>query len=109
MTPLLLVESAATSPTWAASFAPLSASTVTVAIWPALTLPTSDSLNGTTSFIELRSLSTANDELDVLEEPDEGRPDPVAPAAAAPAPEDEPLLEELSPELEARLVPPPET
>jgi hypothetical protein len=73
-----------------------------------LTLPTSDSLSGTTSFIELRSLSTANDELEELVE-DEELLEPVAPAAAPPVPEEEPVPEELSLPLDALLVPPPET
>jgi hypothetical protein len=79
---------------------------VTVAVWPAFTLSTSDSLSGTTSFIELRSLSTANED-----ELDEELLEPVAPApaAAAPVPDEEPTLEELSPELVSLLVPPPET
>ena len=42
---------------------------MTVAIWPSFTLPISDSLSATTSCIELRSLSTANDELAELEDP----------------------------------------
>ncbi len=41
---------------------------MTVAICPGLTLPISDSLSGTTSLIELRSLRIANAELDELEE-----------------------------------------
>lgn len=91
----------------------LSASTVTVAIWPTLTLPISDSLRGTTSCIVLRSLRTANaeleeldaaEELDELEAPVALRPlAPVAPAPLAPDP-----LEELL-ELEALVVPLPDT
>jgi hypothetical protein len=54
-----------------------------VAVWPAFTSPTSDSLSGTTSCIELRLLSTANDALEEPEDPepavDEEVPVPVAP------------------------------
>ena len=51
-----------------------------MAIWPALTLPISDSLSGTTSCIEVRSLSTANAELEEpeAEEPPVALEDPVA-------------------------------
>ena len=89
---------------------------MTVAGWPAFTLPISDSLRATTSCIELRSLSTANEE---LEEPEEELDDlealdePVVapPAAEAPpvadAPVPDPLVEELL--LEALVVPPPDT
>ena len=49
--------------------APIQASTVTVAIWPTFTLPISDSLSGTTSCIEERSLKTAKAEL--LDEPED--------------------------------------
>jgi len=84
---------------------------VTVAIWPSLTLPISDSLNATTSCIELRSLRTAKEELeespellDVLE-PVAGRP--VA-ALAAPVELAADPLEEL-PVLEALVVPLPDT
>jgi hypothetical protein len=76
-----------------------------------LTLPISDSLSGTTSFISLRSLSTANE---LLEEPDEPELDelleePPAPAVLAPVAEPLPDEELLSEELDALLVPPPET
>ena len=58
-----------------------------MAIWPALTWMISDSLSATTSCIELRSLSTANAELDEdPEEPEESLEAPLAvrPAVAAP-------------------------
>jgi hypothetical protein len=77
-----------------------------------LTLPTSDSLSGTTSFIALRSLSTANAELDEL---DEAAPEdafalvpPVAPLPPPASAADAPPPEDPSAELEALLVPPPE-
>jgi hypothetical protein len=85
---------------------------VTVAIWPGFTSPTSDSLRGTTSCIELRSLRTANAE---LPEPElEGLEElavalgPRAPPAAPVAPEDAEALEELE-ELDALVVPVAET
>jgi hypothetical protein len=73
-------------------------------------LPISDSLSGTTSCIELRSLRTAKAELDELEEPDElDEPEelerpldeeaPAAPAVLDPDPLEELLL------LEALVVP----
>ncbi len=94
--------------------APLRASTVTVAIWPTFTLPISDSLRGATSSIELRSLSTAKEELEEEEELEElAAPVALAPVApvrapvvAAPVVEDP--LEELD-ELDALVVPVPET
>lgn len=88
-----------------------SASTVTVAIWPTFTWPISDSLRATTSCIEERSLNTAKDvleeleeseELDVLEAPVVERPVEAPPAAEVPDPED-PDPEELL--LEALVVP----
>jgi hypothetical protein len=88
---------------------------VTVAGWPTLTRPTSDSLSGTTSWIELRSLRTANPELEELELLEL----PVALEELPPVavlPEDVPVaapLEAVPPEedelVEALLVPAPET
>jgi hypothetical protein len=76
-------------------------------------LPTSDSLSGAISCIELRSLRTANEELDELAEEDElaAEEPPVAerPVAAAPVPvelEPDPLAELL---LDPLVVPLPET
>ena len=97
---------------------------MTVAVWPTLTLPISDSLSGTTSCIELRSLRTANavlaeldppEEPDALEEPEElDEPAPERPEEEAPVPdpddadpEDPDPLEE--PALEALVVPCAET
>ena len=75
-------------------------------------MPTSDSLSGTTSCMELRSVSTAKAELDELVE-DEAADAPVvlarapaAPVADAPVPEEP--LEELE-ELVALVVPLAET
>jgi hypothetical protein len=71
-------------------------------------LPTSDSLSGTTSCIELRSLRTAKGELEEAPEPEE--PEPLeraleeAPAAAEPELDSLPALA-----LVALVVPPPET
>src|SRR5882762_2506661 len=96
--------------TCAATLRPPRASIATVAVWPTLTLPTSDSLSGTTSCIELRSQSTANDELEVLADPepdvDEALPVPVAPEPVAPVLE-EPVPPALLPVLlvEAFVVP----
>lgn len=93
----------------------LKASTVTVAIWPSLTLPISASLRATTSCIELRSLSTAKAELEdpvdpvaalVLAVPAAERPVEAAPLAAD-ALDPEPVAE--LPELDALVVPLPET
>lgn len=76
-----------------------------------MTLPTSDSLSGTTSFIELRSLRIANAELEEPE-PLEEELEELDEPAAAPRPADEPPAAD-SPEellaLEALVVPPPET
>ena len=90
---------------------------MTVAGWPAFTLPISDSLSGTTSCIELRSLRIAKEELEELEESedldellDAPAPAPAAeapPAAAVPVPVPDPPEEELLDE--ALVVPPPET
>src|SRR4030088_1230845 len=92
--------------TCAATLRALSASTVTVATCPALTLPISDSLSGTTSCIDSRWLSTAKAP---LEEPVEPLDEDEAPAEEAPA-EEAPLVpvEELE-LLEALVVPVPET
>ena len=83
---------------------------MTVAGWPAFTLPISDSLSGTTSCIELRSLRIANEELDELEESEDldelDEPAAVPPAAAVPVP-DPPEEEELPDE--DLVVPLPET
>src|SRR5258707_5591542 len=82
---------------WAASFLPLSASSVTVAIWPPFTLPISDSLSATRSCIDSRLLITANGV--APEEPevdDEELPaEPVVPVEAPVAPVEDALLEEL--------------
>jgi hypothetical protein len=72
-------------------------------------LPTSDSLRGTTSCIELRSLRTANGELEEAAEPEE--PEPLERALEEDPPAAEPELdspEELAAVL-ALVVPPPET
>ncbi len=79
-----------------------------------MTLPTSDSLSGTTSFIALRSLSTANEELDEPVEPEEDEADELAPPVAADPRPLAPVVPSLLPDeacdaLDARLVPPPET
>ena len=86
-----------------------------MAIWPTFTLPISDSLKGTTSCIEERSLSTANAELDEPVEPEPDEPeDPEEDAAAPERAEEEALLApdaldpdepEEPPALEARVVP----
>ena len=101
----------ATERTCAASFAPSSASIVTVAGWPLRTLTTSDSERGTTSCIEERSLSTAKEE---LEEPEPELEEPVPEAAeAAPkadAAEEDPVPEESEPDpVEPLVVPLAET
>ena len=85
-----------------------------MAIWPALTLPTSDSLSGTTSCIELRSERTANaDELELEEDAVdelvelprvlEAPAPPAAPVVLAADPPEELLA------VEALVVPPPDT
>jgi hypothetical protein len=76
---------------------PLRASTVTVAVCPTFTFPTSDSLSGTTSSIEPRSLSTANEELEELDDEPEELEVP-GPAAVEPVAElaDDPPPEELA-------------
>src|SRR5258707_490349 len=61
--------------TCAATLRPLSASIATVAVWPTLTLPTSDSLSGTTTCIELRFVRTMNGVAAELEEPLDAPPD----------------------------------
>ena len=85
---------------------------MTVAGCPTLTLPISDSLSGTTSFIELRSLSTAKDELVEPLEPEfelDELPVEPPPAPSPAASVAELLDEEPSELLDALLVPPPET
>ena len=86
---------------------------MTVGGWPAFTLPISDSLSGTTSCIEERSLRTANAELEELDEEEDDLEEleelvapPSAeapPAAVVPDPLEELLL------LEALVVPLPAT
>ena len=85
---------------------------MTVAGWPAFTLPISDSLSGTTSCIEERSLRTANAELEELDEEEVGfggargargaASAEAPPVAAAPVLDPDPLEELL---LEALVVP----
>ena len=96
--------------TCAASLRLSSASIVTVAGWSTLTLPTSDSLRGATSCIELRSLRTAKEVLEDPEVPDPlepvEAPAPPAPAALAPTAEDpDPEAPEEAPAEEALVVP----
>jgi hypothetical protein len=92
----LLVGRVATFVTWPASLRPLRASTVTVAVCPTFTFPTSDSLSGTTSSIEPRSLSTANEELEELDdEPEELEAPAAAPAEPPGELADDPPPEEL--------------
>jgi hypothetical protein len=87
----------------------LSASTVMVPVWPVRTLPISDSLSGTTSSIEPRSLSTAKElEDEPLEELVVEDVVPVEEAPASPLAEDPLLLEEDSEE-DGLLLPPPDT
>ena len=107
----MLVDSASTLDTCAATLWLLSASIVTVAVCPTFTLPISDSLSGTTSCIELRSLSTANDEPDELpDELDEDAPDePPATRSRPLAPVAEPAAAEELLALDAFVVPVAET
>ena len=101
--------------TCAATLRPLSASIVTVAIWPSFTLPISDSLNATTSCSDSRSLRTANadepedepwPELEEAAADDEPPADDFTPPAP---PVDEPPLDELPVLAAAFVVPVPET
>ena len=74
--------------TWAASDTPVSASSVTVAGWPTLTLLMSDSLKATFIAIELVLTISAKAELELPEdEEDEELEPPRLPAAVAPAEE----------------------
>ena len=87
--------------TCAPSSTPLSASSVTVAGWPTLTLLMSDSPNATVIVILLVLTISANDELealDVLDELDEPEP-PRLPALVPVLPDEEELDDEPPDEL----------
>src|SRR5882757_9268109 len=80
--------------TCAATLRPLSASIATVAVWPTLTLPTSDSLSGTTTCIELRFVRTMNGVAAELEEPVDVLDAPVEAPEEPPAAPVDPVLED---------------
>jgi hypothetical protein len=88
--------------TWAPSSTPVSASSMTVAGWPTLTLLMSDSLRATVIVIELVLTISANGDVELpeVEEDDELEPPrlpAVVPAVPAPPPveelDDDPLLD----------------